>query len=136
MGGRGSSSGMRAGVNYSETTLNSRVKDVEKEMNAVGDKMALYARYTAAGGANYDAEKEKEYYRLKNQYEDLRKLQRQYLDRLSEIRKAKEKPEKTHKPFVNSYGEATKRDITSQSYNRQQQKRQKEIMSFIGGKSK
>lgn len=50
MGGRGSSSGMRAGVNYSETTLNSRVKDVEKEMNAVGDKMALYARYTAAGG--------------------------------------------------------------------------------------
>lgn len=41
---------------------------------------------------------------------------------------------KQNKTFVNSFGEATTRNITNATYERQQKKLQKELMRFIGGK--
>lgn len=42
--------------------------------------------------------------------------------------------EKTNgKPFVNSFGEATKREITTTSYKNSQARLDKEIMGFVGG---
>lgn len=42
--------------------------------------------------------------------------------------------EKTNgKPFVNSFGEATKREITATSYKNSQARLDKEIMRFVGG---
>lgn len=37
------------------------------------------------------------------------------------------------KPFVNSFGEATKREITTTSYKNSQARLDKEIMRFVGG---
>lgn len=37
------------------------------------------------------------------------------------------------KPFVNSFGEATKREITATSYKNSQARLDKEIMRFVGG---
>lgn len=42
--------------------------------------------------------------------------------------------EKTNgKTFVNSFGEATKREITTSTYKSSQAKLSKEIMGFVGG---
>lgn len=56
----------------------------------------------------------------------------------SELRKLEMVQPKTgqsiNKTFVNSYGEATKREITSTSYNNSSKKLNKEILSFIGSR--
>lgn len=38
-----------------------------------------------------------------------------------------------HKTFVNGFGEATRREITTLTYRRQQKRLDKEILSFISG---
>jgi len=40
----------------------------------------------------------------------------------------------SNKTFVNGFGEATKREITNSSYQRQENRTKKEILSFIGGR--
>ena len=40
---------------------------------------------------------------------------------------------KTKKPFINAFGEATKRYVTSTTYERAEKRNSKEIMKFIGG---
>lgn len=44
-----------------------------------------------------------------------------------------EENKKETKTFVNGYGEATNKYITSSTYERAEKRRQKEILSFIGG---
>jgi alanyl-tRNA synthetase len=44
------------------------------------------------------------------------------------------KETKEIKTFVNSFGEATTREITSTGYKREEKRRQKEIMSFLGNR--
>lgn len=41
-----------------------------------------------------------------------------------------------NKTFVNSYGEATRREITNQTYERAQKRTEDQIMSLIGGEKK
>lgn len=40
---------------------------------------------------------------------------------------------KTKKPFINAFGEATKRYVTSTTYERARKRQSKEIMKSIGG---
>lgn len=40
----------------------------------------------------------------------------------------------TKKPFINGYGEATNRYISTSTYERAEKRRQKEIISFLGGR--
>lgn len=49
------------------------------------------------------------------------------------LRKLDEQDNPEEKPFVNGYGEATNRYITSASYERGQRRREKEFASFFGG---
>jgi replicative DNA helicase len=47
---------------------------------------------------------------------------------------ANEDNKKETKTFVNGYGEATKRYITSSTYERAEKRRQKAVLSFIGNR--
>lgn len=51
-------------------------------------------------------------------------------DELAKLKRDEEN--KKEKTFVNSYGEATKREITSTTYNNYQKRLDKQILSFIG----
>lgn len=64
----------------------------------------------------------------RNGSKELKRLENE----LMQLEMAQPKTEQViDKTFVNSYGEATKREITSTTYNNQSNKLSKEIMSFI-----
>ena len=80
-------------------------------------KMTELAKF-AIPSKNYDPIKADEYYRTQNLYR---------------VEKAKVKPVKRAttedtEVFVNNYGEATKREITSQTYRNQQKRQSKEML--------
>lgn len=66
---------------------------------------------------------------LDNELFELEKKERDNIIVQEENTKAKET-----KTFINGYGEATKRYITSSTYERAEKRRQKEILSFIGNR--
>ena len=134
MGGRGGSSGISASGN-SVMTLNNKIKSIDKKMESIGKKMEIHAKY-AMPGQDYDSKKAKGYYNLKSQYEKLRSSKRQLSDKLATEKRKSNSSTESQKTFVNSFDEATKREITSQTYKRQQNRQSKEIMSFIGGKNR
>ena len=75
----------------------------------------------------------KEYYNARNQLTDLRNSHRKVIDEIVKRKSEKSKNTVTNKTFVNSYGEATTRDITTSTYKQLQRKLNKQIMRFIGG---
>ena len=79
-------------------------------------KMIELARY-AVHTPNYDEEKAKEYYRVLELHREERIRVNKELDEKARLRRAKEK-----ETFVNGYGEATHREITSQTYKNQQKR--------------
>lgn len=126
MGGRGSFSSSApvdlGGVTTTRGALNLR-KAVNRELG-IG---------RGAGGGTSLAEYgiRRERFQGKSN-EDIMKEDRR---RLKEAReRKKEKKSSAFKTFVNSYGEATKRNITSSSYENAQRRLNKQMMSFVGGK--
>ena len=75
----------------------------------------------------------KKYYDARNQLTDLRNSHRKVIDEIVKRKSEKSKNTTTKKTFVNSYGEATTRDITTSSYKQLQRKLSKQIMELIGG---
>ena len=75
----------------------------------------------------------KEYYDARNQLTNLRDSHRKVIDEIVKRKSEKSKNTVTNKTFVNSYGEATTRDITTSTYKQLQRKLNKQIMRFIGG---
>lgn len=130
MGGRGGSSGISVNVN-SVTAINDKIKDIDKKMQIIGKKMETQAKY-AMPGRDYDSKKSDGYYRLKSQYENLRSMKRQFQDKLTASKIKNNNSEKSQKIFVNGFGEATKREITSQTYERAQKRLQNNIESWFG----
>jgi hypothetical protein len=53
---------------------------------------------------------------------------------LLELKNKKIENKNTHQVFINGYGEATNRDITSSLYQRNQKRLAKDILSFLGCK--
>lgn len=111
MGGRGGFSG----VNRNNT------------ISTLQSKMETLARY-ALPGNNYDEKKARQYYKVKNQFNRAREKYNRELDKKT----VKSTSQQGSKTFVNSFGEATKRNITSQTYERQQKSLEKEISSLLG----
>ncbi len=120
--------------------LEAQIKKLDKkakEYEAKGDKI-LKENYTGRDWGWRGREKEQaEFYEMRGIQKKLRdeasKLQLKCGEIESKLRKMDEKDEPEEKTFVNGFGEATKRYITTASYERQQRKRDKEIASFIGG---
>ena len=108
------------------------IKAMQQKFDQLGQKMSEMAQY-ATPGSNYDDSKASKYYELKRQHNDLRSKINAKKDEEAKKR-PKSKPE--HRTFINGYGEATRRDITSATYERAQRRLNREIDRRFGiGKS-
>lgn len=140
MAKRGSGgSGRRGGGKVAESASLSDLKAQEKKLDAQVDnlknKLADYASKYAAWNMP------SEYYDVQRKRQALEEKRRAITNKIvEEVKKqsaAERAATKTNgKTFVNSFGEATKREITSLSYKRSQARSDKEIMSFLGVKTK
>ena len=82
---------------------------------------------------NPTGKQSKEYYDARNQLTNLRDSHRKVIDEIVKRKSEKSKNTATNKTFVNSYGEATRRDITTSTYKQLQRKLNKQMMRYIGG---
>ena len=104
--------------------LEKHVKELKKEIEVLKSKMTELEEF--ATQANYNEELAEEYYSVLRLMNEKRNELNVLLN--NQPREAKLEVKKT---FVNSFGEATKREITCSTYERQQKKQQKEIEKFI-----
>ena len=119
MGGRGASSGSSIG------TLQNRENKIREQMVKLYNDNGKFTR-TELKSVN-DAHKK--WLQLKKKADSLRD-KRQKIE--EEERKKKKTNVSTNKTFVNSYGEATTRNITSLTYDRQQKRRQRQVLKNMG----
>ena len=134
MGGRGStSSGAGAGAGGGASAGGS-IKSLEAQKKALGDKMASLVRQTDKDG-QMTSEARKEYYATKSKRDDVvQKLSKVYkADAEARSKQAKSEPAEK-KTFVNGYGEATSREITSTTYERAQKRLTKSVEGWLSGK--
>ena len=128
MGGRGASSGKAK-----NTIGGGNIATLESQYNKLLEKQASLGRtmYSGTDSENAKARKQwntndKKLRRMKTNIETARAKQREaQREALSKI--------KTKKPFINGFGEATKRYVTNTTYENAQKRSDKEIMKFIGG---
>lgn len=123
MGGRGSaSSGAGAGGS---------IKSLEAQKKALGDKMASLVRQTDKDG-QMTSEARKEYYATKSKRDDVvQKLSKAYKADVEARSKQAKSESAEKKTFVNGYGEATDREITSSTYERAQKRLMKSVEGWL-----
>lgn len=124
MGGRGASSGKAK-----NTTGGGNIATLESQYNKLLEKQASLGRTMYLGTDSENAKARKQW---NANNAKLRKMKNTIENAKAKQREAQRKAE-TKKPFINSFGEATKRYVTSTTYERQQKKQLKEIMKYIGG---
>lgn len=112
-----------------------RVKSLQSKERKLGDKMAEYAEYATPAYTGKDKQaKSAKYYKYKNEFNEVRRERNDLQNKISKAKQeARENEAKAKKKFVNSFGEATKRNITNATYEKAQKKLAKDIMRFIGG---
>ena len=125
-GGRGSSSGRARGGGGNIATLVSQYNKLLEKQASLGRTMFLGTDSENAKARKQWNTNDKKLRRMKTNIETARAKQREAQ------REALEKI-KTKKPFINGFGEATKRYVTSTTYEMAQKRSDKEIMKFIGG---
>lgn len=136
--GRGSSkagsSGTRS-LNKAIDTAEARVKSLQSKEAILGSKMAEYAEYALPSYTGKDKQaKSAKYYKYQREFNAVRRERNDLQNKISKTkRESRENEAKAKKKFVNSFGEATKRNITTATYEKAQRKLAKEIMRFIGG---
>ena len=133
MGGRGSASAGGAGAGGASAGGGS-IKSLEAQKKALGDKMASLVRQTDKDG-QMTSEARKEYYATKSKRDDVvQKLSKAYkADAEARSKQAKSEPAEK-KTFVNGYGEATSREITSTTYERAQKRLMKSVEGWLTGR--
>ena len=124
-GGRGASSGRAGGVG-NIATLESQYNKLLEKQASLGRTMLLGTDSENAKARKQWNTNDKKLRRMKTNIETARAKQREaQREALSKI--------KTKKPFINAFGEATKRYVTSTTYERAEKRNSEEIMKFIGG---
>lgn len=121
MGGCDSSSGTRT------AEAGESLQQIESQIGNALQRMESLARF--ATPAFYDADKASQYYGAKREYDELRSHRDTLLNRQIKQNQNRNIPRKT---FVNSFGEATKRDITTSTYKRRQKQVMKRIETLLG----
>jgi len=110
------------------------IKSLEARKKALGDKMAKLVRQTDKGG-QMTSKARKEYYATKSKRDkvvsDLSKAYK--ADAEARSKQAKSEPAEK-KTFVNGYGEATHRYITTATYERAQKRAMKSVDGWLSGK--
>lgn len=106
--------------------LRSRLESIDSQINKLNKKLEQIARENFAGAGMPQS-----YYSTKSK---IVRLQEQQRDILQEIgtRSNTSAKNSSVKTFVNGFGEATNRNITSQSYNNSQKRLSKEVMRMLG----
>lgn len=133
MGGRGSAS---AGGGAKQSSGGGSIKSLEARKKALGDKMAKLVGQTDKDG-QMTSKARKEYYATKSKRDkvvsDLSKAYK--ADAEARSKQAKSEPAEK-KIFVNGYGEATHREITSSTYERAQKRLMKSVEGWLSGRRK
>ena len=134
MGGRGSASAGGAGAGGGASAGGGPIKSLEAQKKALGDKMASLVRQTDKDG-QMTSEARKEYYATKSKRDDVvQKLSKAYkADAEARSKQAKSEPAEK-KTFVNGYGEATHRYITTSTYERAQKRAMKSVDGWLSGR--
>lgn len=123
MGGRGASSGRAGGADIRKMSD----KQLEKINKSYNDAIS---KFDTKLKALYKLDDKTKWRQTREKRGKLIDEQRKISDEMSRRRVAKAS-NNTNKTFVNSFGEATKREITTASYKRQQKKLSNEIAKFI-----
>lgn len=145
MGGRGASSGGKKGISKTATTtpakltdsqLDSAISHTDAQLKRASSKLdelsekITDARMSPRQGRTERVEK------AMGEYNEGSKIFNELRERKSALEnerlKRKRNQATAQKKFVNSYGEATKRNITNQTYERAQRRLEKEVASFLG----
>ena len=124
MGGRGASSGKAKNI-----IGGGNITTLESQYNKLLEKQASLGRTMFLGT---DSENAKARIQWNSNDKKLRKMKKNIETAKAKQREAQRKTE-TKKPFINGFGEATKRYVTSTTYERAEKRQSKEIMKFIGG---
>lgn len=135
MGGRGSASA-GGGAGGGASTGGGSIKSLEAQKKALGDKMASLVRQTDKDG-QMTSEARKEYYATKSKRDDVvQKLSKAYkADAEARSKQTKSEPAEK-KTFINGFGEATDRYVTSTTYERIQARQSREISRRLNNKYK
>ena len=133
MGGRGSAG---AGGGAKQSSGGGSIKSLEAQKKALGDKMASLVRQTDKDG-QMTSEARKEYYATKSKRDDVvQKLSKAYkADAEARSKQTKSEPAEK-KTFINGFGEATDRYVTSTTYERIQARQSREIFRRLNNKYK
>lgn len=126
MGGRGSGSG-RGGDSESIGTLKEREKSLNSQIDKLNKRLADYASKNPAWNMPSG------YYDVQRKKQALESKKRSITSKIMTASRNVTAEKTNGKTFVNSFGEATKREITTSTYKSSQAKLSKEIMGFVGG---
>lgn len=134
MGGRGGSSGISAGGggNFQTQDLKKMSTDQLKKLdsqfnNAIQAQERIKSKELGKREHSWDTPSKK-YYNAQNKKVELQNAQRKVVNEIVERKSKEAKSQKNAKTFVNSFGEATKREITTATYERWKKKLSKQFM--------
>lgn len=105
-------------------TSEEKVKDLDKKINGIKEQLAEIVKENGSAQGLPD-----KYYDLQTQRNSLESERDKEFAKIIANRKPTEKKE--HHTFINGWGEATKREITSLSYKRSQARLNKEFDSWF-----
>lgn len=126
MGGRGSGSG-RGGSSASIGTLKERKKSLNSQIDKLNKRLADYASKNPAWNMPSG------YYDVQRKKQALESKRRSITNKIVTASRNVTAEKTNGKTFVNSFGEATKREITTSTYKRSQARLSEEMMGFVGG---
>ena len=131
MGGRGSSSQLK--ISDRIDIISKQISALQKEKENLSQRIEQsYKKHVSEHGSA--SKPPQEYYDLLKRKAKVRSEITKRMNERSKIRESLPKPPAPTKKFVNGYGEATKREITSLSYKRWQRRLDKEIDSHFKGR--
>lgn len=125
MGGRGSGSG-RGGNSASLGALKAQEKSLDSQIEKLKKKLADYASKNPAWNMPIG------YYDVQRKKQALESKRRSITNKIVTASRNVTAEKTNGKTFVNSFGEATKREITTSTYKRSQARLSEEMMGFVG----
>lgn len=126
MGGRGSGSGSGDG-SANIGALKEKEKSLNSQIDKLNKRLADYASKNPAWNMPSG------YYDVQRKKQALESKKRSITNKIVTASRNVTAEKTNGKTFVNSFGEATKREITTSTYKSSQAKLSKEIMGFVGG---
>ena len=123
MGGRGASSG-----NISKNNIDKEMDKLTTKMIELDRDYRMSFSHTNPLG---DSKIQQQWLKAQAQFNKLREKKQIMLDKEASARRKKDKDNR-QEAFVNSYGEATKREITTSTYKRAMKRQNKNVLRNMG----